>query len=310
MKSLFSKANVIRGLATSTAALLVMSGAAHAALTFGSGSLTASSALVLGDALTGTNTSTVAIYSSDWEISTTGAMTGIGSITSDGDVIFSGGDVTGAGSEKIDIGEATANAFTFTRDDAGVVTITSADDDANAGLTIGAGGTGALILGDVGSTTQMISSDWTIGATGDLAGIGAIALDGAISGGTSATFSTFVAADAYRPTNGTTVTATAALSKANLQAASYWAVDSSAGSNAAVTITFGGSGESMDAGDVGRVVLFGHTAGTGAQAIGSSDTITVTNIAAAGSGAEDVGDMISCLIATTTKVTCTTYGAD
>ncbi|TNC93779.1 MAG: PE-PGRS family protein, partial [Rhodocyclaceae bacterium] len=46
--------------------------------------LGAGTALTLGDALTGTNAATVAIFSSDWEISTTGVMTGIGAITSDG----------------------------------------------------------------------------------------------------------------------------------------------------------------------------------------------------------------------------------
>ncbi len=46
--------------------------------------LGASTALVLGDAATGTNAATVAIYSSDWEVSTTGDLTGIGNITMGG----------------------------------------------------------------------------------------------------------------------------------------------------------------------------------------------------------------------------------
>ncbi len=80
-------------------------------------------------------------------------------ITSAGDATFAGGDIIGAGSERIDISEATANAFTFTRNDAGTVTLTSADDDATAALTIVAGGTATLSIGDSGDTLAFTGAD-------------------------------------------------------------------------------------------------------------------------------------------------------
>jgi len=76
---------------------------------------------------------------------------------------------------------ASSGTLTVSRSDAGTVTITSADNDANAALTVAAGGTGALTLGDAGSTTAITSSDWAIGATGAMTGIGAITADGLIT---------------------------------------------------------------------------------------------------------------------------------
>jgi len=74
-----------------------------------------------------------------------------------------------------------AGTVTFSRATSGTVTLTSADDDANAALTVAAGGTGALTIGDATSTTAITSSDWAIGATGAMTGIGAITADGLIT---------------------------------------------------------------------------------------------------------------------------------
>ncbi|MDO8474021.1 MAG: hypothetical protein Q7S62_00480 [bacterium] len=76
-----------------------------------------------------------------------------------GDLTLTGGDITGTGSESIDISEATANAFTFTRNDAGTVTLTAADDDGTAALTIVAGGTATLSIGDSGDTLAFTGVD-------------------------------------------------------------------------------------------------------------------------------------------------------
>jgi hypothetical protein len=100
-----------------------------------------------------------------------GSFTGIANITGTGDIVMAGGDFTGKNSDKLDIGEVADAQFTLTRNDAGIVTLTSADNDANAALTIGAGGTGALTLGDVGSTTAMLSSGWTVASTGITTGL-------------------------------------------------------------------------------------------------------------------------------------------
>ena len=129
----------------------------------------------------GNDSATLALSSSDWDVSTTGVMTGIGNITSDGDIIATGGDFTGSNGNFVDIGEAVDGTITFGRDDAGTVTLTSVDNDANAALTVSAGGTGALTLGDAGSTTAITSSDWAIGATGIATGLGNITTDGDIT---------------------------------------------------------------------------------------------------------------------------------
>jgi len=90
------------------------------------------------------------------------------------DLIATGGDITGANGNAIDIGEAADGTITFSRDDSGAIILTSADDNADADLTIVPGGTGNLLLGDSGGTTQIVSSDWTISTTGVMANIGTI----------------------------------------------------------------------------------------------------------------------------------------
>jgi hypothetical protein len=106
-------------------------------------------------------------------------VTGAGKFSTD--LTVTGGDVTGANGNAIDIGEATDGTITFSRDDAGTVTLTNADNDADADLTLSAGGSGALTVGDVGSTTAISSSDWAISTTGDMTGIGTITTDSVVS---------------------------------------------------------------------------------------------------------------------------------
>lgn len=107
--------------------------------------------------------------------------TNVASVDTTGDAIFVGGDITGAGSERIDISEATANAFTFTRNDAGTVTLTSADNDATAALTLVAGGTANLNIGDSGDTIAMTGADMNLavidGSTVNLDGDGSPTAD-------------------------------------------------------------------------------------------------------------------------------------
>ena len=204
-----------------------------------------------GQADIGDNGDTVAINSSDWDISATGAMTGIGAFTSDGTLTTTGsvdfndgaadtielsdgndtttlrgatltiGDaaddvsvtdanwsINGAGlitasegqgficqtggtctydaggAQAIVIGSAdvtniTVNSdagltfannsdsindaadatFDFTRNDAGIVTLTASDNDATAALTILPGGAAALALGGASTTTATLDAD-------------------------------------------------------------------------------------------------------------------------------------------------------
>lgn len=94
-----------------------------------------------------------------------------------GDLSVIGGDITGANGNAIDIGEAVDGQFLLSRDDSGNITLTSADDNADANLVVAAGGTGTLTLGDTGSPLALSSNDWTIGTTGAMAGINSIAFD-------------------------------------------------------------------------------------------------------------------------------------
>jgi hypothetical protein len=85
---------------------------------------------------------------------TTVKVTGAFSVT--GDATISGGDVTGAHTNAIDIGEVADGSFTFGRATAGAVTLTAVDSDANADITLVPGGTGVLTLGDVTDSTVRI----------------------------------------------------------------------------------------------------------------------------------------------------------
>lgn len=100
-------------------------------------------------------------------LGTTGTNT-IAQLSQTGDLTVLGGDVTGANTISIDIGEATDNAITLTRHDAGTVTLTAADNDATAALTIGAGGASTLTLGDSGDTLVTFGANATISANKDL----------------------------------------------------------------------------------------------------------------------------------------------
>jgi len=207
-------------------------------------------------------------------------------------------DITGASGIVAGTGDAltiTGNAASTWSTSAGALTITSA-----SALTLG-----DALTGTDAATVAIFSSDWEISTAGAMTGIGAITLDGAITGGTSGTFSTFVAADAYRVTNGTTITATGAVSKANLQAASYFLVDTTGAT--AVAVTLGAAGESFDAGDIGRTLLFGHGTNTGAVTVVANDTLTVATVAAAGAAVDLAGDYIECKVLTATLVTCASF---
>ena len=132
----------------------------------GTGAFSLAGSLALNGVVTiGDGGDTVAVNSSDWDISTTGAMTGIGAITMDG-------TLTLANSETVANG--TNGTLTFGRNDAGVVTVTAADDDATAALTILPGGAAAFILGGASTTSVALTSDG-----------GTVTIDGSISGATT-----------------------------------------------------------------------------------------------------------------------------
>lgn len=133
----------------------------------------------------------------------------------------------------------------------------------------------------------------------------------AFAGGASGyTFDTKVAADGFCVTNATALTGATNLTKANMQAASFWPIDVSGG---VVDIDIE---ESLDADDVGRKLIFAITVGHVTNALtitsgdsGADDPVVVT-INASGTTAEDVGDYIECTIITTSRATCLVVATD
>lgn len=109
------------GLMTGTAGLTItgaavnLNASSNFAVNIGTGSSTGAISI-------GGNSNTVAIDSSDWDITTAGVMTGIGAITSDGTHTFSG--------VATDITTGTNEALTLTPDGTGDLTITI-DNDSN-----------------------------------------------------------------------------------------------------------------------------------------------------------------------------------
>ncbi|NQV90425.1 hypothetical protein HQ487_03395 [Candidatus Uhrbacteria bacterium] len=131
--------------------LITTTGTTDLLLTIAGGDLAFAQATVIGD-----GGDVLSIDSSDWDISTTGDLTGIGAITMGG-LFDANGNVSIADTDIAFDGASTT--FTST----GVFTLTPG---------------GSVLLGDGGDTMQINSSDWDISTTGDLTGIGAITMDG------------------------------------------------------------------------------------------------------------------------------------
>ena len=72
----------------------------------------------------------------------------------------SGGTITGANSETLNIGSTDAT-FKLARNDTGIVTLTAADNDATAALTVLPGGAAAMVLGGASTTSLTVTTDGT-----------------------------------------------------------------------------------------------------------------------------------------------------
>lgn len=97
-----------------------------------------------------------------------GTIVGGSTIVAGTDITALGADFVGKNTNSLQIGE-TDGTLTIGRATSGGITLTSKDDDANANLTIEAGGSGALKVGDTGSTLELSSPDWTISTAGVIA---------------------------------------------------------------------------------------------------------------------------------------------
>lgn len=76
------------------------------------------------------------------------------------DLTVAGADITGANSESINIGGTDAT-FKFIRNNTGIVTLTAADDDSTAALTVLPGGAAAMVLGGASMTALTVTTDGT-----------------------------------------------------------------------------------------------------------------------------------------------------
>lgn len=139
----------------------------------------------------------------------------------------------------------------------------------------------AITVGDPNDTTAINSALWSVSG----AGIASFA--------------------SVRVTNGTALTAANPTpSKATMQAASFFAVDTSSN---AVDVDL----PAMDAGDVGSMKKFAVTTGHVTQALTvTSGTLTVTTHNTLGTTCEDAQDHIDCLITAAATASCDTFCAD
>jgi hypothetical protein len=231
-------------------------------------------------------------------------------------------------SESLNAG--TDATFDFTRNDAGTVTLTASDNDATAALTVQSGGAAALGLDAGGAAavnignTNATSVSICNAAACDTVTIGSNADADTITIGDATDTTVSITDDNWsvtaagiatfphvRRTNGAALSAADVnLTKANIQAASWWSVDTSAN---AVDVDFGDDA-ALDAQDIGSKKVFHVTTGHTTQALtvtaGAAGVTTVTTINAVGTTCEDAGDMIECTVYATTKVTCVTFCAD
>lgn len=113
--------------------------------------------------------------------------------------------------------------------------------------------------------------------------------------------------------NGSTISGTTNYNttKAELQAADFFLVNTSAPGGATLDIDFYDSA-APDSEDVGSVTDFIIVTGGSALTVtaGGSGVTTVTTINASGTTCEDAGDRISCQLRSTTAATCLTTCAD
>lgn len=177
-------------------------------------------------------------------------------------------------------------------------------------------GNGTFVVTGVDGSLNIGPDNFTVdGETGDtmIAGhltvIGGI--DDSVIGNETPTLGYFtdVQANTLRVTNAQTLNAEESageihLTKADMQAASYWPVDVS---TLGMRIYLD---EPLDPGDTGRKLVFTVvSAGSGDVLVVSGDGITVTTKLISGSYGFLLGDYIECLIVTPSTVTCLVYGS-
>lgn len=122
----------------------------------------------------GSGVNSVGIDSSSWDISTSGAISGVTTIGMSGDLTLSAGDVLLANGKAVKSSTTTAQTMK----------LQGYDNDNNTYrdvLTITNGNTVAVAVGSNNETLAIDTADWDISATGAMTGINAITMDGILT---------------------------------------------------------------------------------------------------------------------------------
>ncbi len=198
----------------------------------------------------GGGSGTVAVNSSSWDISTAGAVTGLTSVGMSGDLTLSAGDVYLADGKAIKGSATTAETLKIQAYDVDNTTYRDV-------LTLTNGNTITAVLGSGNETISVNSADWDISTTGDMTGIGAVTMNGLLTGSL-----------------GATVTGAAV----NLNASSNFDVNIGTGTSTG-TVTIGGA--------AAQTINIGDGAAAKTVTLGSSNTTSTTTLLS-GSGAVNV----------------------
>ena len=184
---------------------------------------------------------TVAVNSSSWDISTAGALSGFSSLSLSDDITIANGKA---------IKGSAISGETFS--------IQVYDNDTGPAykdaILLTNGNTPSIVIGDGNPTIAINSADWDISATGAMTGIGAITMDGLLTG-----------------TLGATVTG----ATVNLNASSNFAVNVGSGTSTG-TVTIGGTANQQ--------IDVGNGAAVKTVNMGSSNTTSVTTLLSGSGG--------------------------
>jgi hypothetical protein len=187
----------------------------------------------------GGGTGTVAVNSSVWDIATTGAASGFTTISMTDDLSLANGKAV--------------KGSTTTAETIAIQTYDNDHTTYRSSILLTNGDTPAVLIGTNNETVAVNSADWDISTTGDMTGIGAVTMNGLLTG-----------------TLGATVTGAVV----NLNASSNFAVNIASGTSTG-TVTVGGA--------AAQTINIGDGAAAKTVTLGSSNTTSTTTISA-GSG--------------------------
>jgi len=137
--------------------------------------LTTGTLAITGVSTLGDGSSTVAVATSSWDISSSGAISGVTSLSLSDDITMA----DGKGVKGSTTTAQTVGLYGYDVDGAAYV----------GGLVITNSNTPATVLGNANGTTAVTSSDWAISTAGVMTGIGAVTADGLLTASAGQTLS-------------------------------------------------------------------------------------------------------------------------